>query len=425
MAEPLPGQDYYRATSAAADYPALEGGADYAICIIGGGFAGLATAISLAERGQCDVVLLEADTIGHGASGRNGGFVFGGFSLAEPSLVAALGEADARKLYRLTLDALATIRRRIGHYGIDCDLRDEGVYLANWFGDQRILDRRQSFMAKRLGVEWQRIGSAELASRLLTARYSGALFEQDAFHFHPLKYARGLARALAAAGVPVHEHSRALTIAADGDGWRVTTARGAVRARELLLCCGGYLGLLSPRLASAMLPIATYVMVTEPLGDRLGAAMRTGAAVYDTRFAFDYYRPLADTRLLWGGRIAVRARSAGAVARLLQADMLKVYPQLAGVKVDYAWSGMMSYGRHKMPQLGRLPDGMWYAMGFGGHGVGPTTLAGDVLAAALCGDGAGLDRFAAWKLPSTGGAAGLLATQLSYWCYALRDRLRE
>jgi glycine/D-amino acid oxidase-like deaminating enzyme len=425
MAEPLPGQDYYRATSAAADYPAVEGGAEYAICIIGAGFAGLGTAISLAERGQSDVVLLEADTIGHGASGRNGGFVFGGFSLGERSLVGALGEGDARKLYRLTLDAVATIRRRIAQYGIDCDMRDEGVYLANWFGDQRILDRQQSFMAKRLGVEWQRVGRGELAGRLLTDRYSGALFERDAFHFHPLKYARGLARALSAAGVRVHERSRALAVSADGKGWRVTTPRGELRAREVVLCCGGYLGRLSPRLASAMLPIATYVMVTEPLGERLRGAMRTGAAVYDNRFAFDYYRPLADTRLLWGGRIAVRERAAGEVARLLHADMLKVYPQLAGVKVDYAWSGMMSYGRHKMPQLGRLPDGMWYGMGFGGHGVGPTTLAGDVLAAALCGDGADLARFAPWKLPPTGGPAGLFAAQLTYWYYALRDRLRE
>jgi glycine/D-amino acid oxidase-like deaminating enzyme len=215
------------------------------------------------------------------------------------------------------------------------------------------------------------------------------------------------------------------SIAPDGQGWRVATARGYVKAREVVLCCGGYLGRLSPKLASAMLPIATYVMVTEPLGERLGSAMRTGAAVYDTRFAFDYYRPLADTRLLWGGRIAVRDRAAGDVARLLRADMLKVYPQLAGARVDYAWSGLMSYGRHKMPQLGRLPDGVWYGMGFGGHGVGPTTLAGEVLAAALCGDGAGLARFAPWKLPPTGGPAGLLAAQLTYWYYALRDRMRE
>ncbi|MET0856393.1 MAG: FAD-dependent oxidoreductase, partial [Telluria sp.] len=249
MPEPLPGQDYYRATSAAADYPAVEGGAEYAVCIIGAGFAGLGTAMSLVERGRPDVVLLEADTIGHGASGRNGGFVFGGFSLGEHDLVGTLGEGDARTLYRLTLDAVATIRRRIGQYGIDCDLRDDGVYLANWFGDERILERRQRFMAARLGVEWQRIGRAELAGRLLTERYSGALFERDAFHFHPLKYARGLARALAAAGVRVHERSRALTLAADGKGWRVTTARGQVRARDVVLCCGGYLGRLSPRLA--------------------------------------------------------------------------------------------------------------------------------------------------------------------------------
>jgi gamma-glutamylputrescine oxidase len=424
MPEPLPGEHYYRATAPAADFPAIEGLADYATCIIGGGFAGLATAMSLMERGQRDIVLLEADTIGHGASGRNGGFVFGGFSLGERGLVGAVGQDDARKLYQLTLDAVATIRRRIRQYGIDCDAREEGVYLANWFRDDGILDRQQRFMAEHLGVEWRRVGRAELADRLLTKRYSGALFESGAFHFHPLKYAHGLARALAAGGVRVHERSRATRIAPDGKGWRVSTADGAVKARDLVLCCGGYLGRLSPRLAGAMLPIATYVMVTEALGERLRTALRTGAAVYDTRFAFDYYRPLADTRLLWGGRIDVGERSAGQVARLLHSDMLRVYPQLAGVKVDYAWSGKMSYGRHKMPQLGRLANGQWYGMGFGGHGVAPTTLAGDVLAAALCGDGAGLDRFAPWQLPWTGGPAGLFAAQLSYWYYQLRDRLR-
>jgi glycine/D-amino acid oxidase-like deaminating enzyme len=425
MASLSPGQDYYRATSAAADYPAIEGAADYAICIIGGGFAGLSTAVSLMERGRDSVVLLEADTIGHGASGRNGGFVFGGFSLGESGLAETVGLDDARKLYQLTLDAMATIRRRIRQYDIDCDARHDGVYLANWFGDPRILDRQQRFMADSFGIEWQRIGRTELAGRLLTERYSGALFEPAAFHFHPLKYARGLARALAGGGVQIHEHSRATRIAPDGKGWRVTTARGEVRARDIVVCCGGYLGRLSPQLAGAMLPIATYVMVTEVLGERMQTALRTGAAVYDTRFAFDYYRPLADGRLLWGGRISVRDRAAGDVARLLYADMLRVYPQLAGTNVDYAWSGMMSYGRHKMPQLGRLPDGSWYAMGFGGHGVGPTTLAGEVLAAALCGDTAELDRFAPWKLPPTGGAAGLFAAQLTYWYYALRDRLRE
>jgi len=198
-----------------------------------------------------------------------------------------------------------------------------------------------------------------------------------------------------------------------------------VLAKEVVVCCGGYIEKLYPKLAGAILPIATYVMVTEPLGERLHDAMRTAAAIYDTRFAFDYYRPLADSRILWGGRISIRDRSPGDVARLLYGDLLKVYPQLAGVGVDYAWSGMMSYGRHKMPQLGRLPEGLWYGMGFGGHGVGPTTLAGDVLAAALTGDRRLLDRFSPWGLPSTGGPAGLLAAQLTYWYYELRDWLRQ
>src|SRR5471032_2609289 len=131
-------------------------------------------------------------------------------------------------------------------------------------------------------------------------------------------------------------------------GWRVVTADGEVRAREVVVCCGGYIERLAPKLAGAMLPIATYVMATEPLRERLPTALRTSAAIYDTRYAFDYYRPLADTRLLWGGRIAIRERRAPDVARLLYRDMLKVYPQLAGVRVDYAWSGMMSYGRHKI-----------------------------------------------------------------------------
>lgn len=425
MPERLPEQNYYRATSAGAGHAPLQGKAEAAVCIIGGGFAGLATAISLLERGERNVVLLEAETIGHGASGRNGGFVFGGYSLGERALLGAAGPEDGRKLYRLTLDAVQTIRRRIGQYGIECDAAHAGIYLANWFDDDRVLDRQQRFLADSLGVAWQRVGRAEFAERARSRRYFGALHEADGFHFHPLKYARGLGRALAAGGVRVHEQSRVASIAADGAGWRVRSGGGEVRARQVVVCCGGYIERLSPRLAGATLPIATYVMVTEPLGERLGGALATGAAIYDTRFAFDYYRPLPDSRLLWGGRISVRERGAADVARLLYRDMLKVYPQLAGAKVDYAWSGRMSYGRHKMPQLGRLPDGIWYGMGFGGHGVAPTTLSGEVLAAALLGEAGELSRFAQWGLPTAGGPAGLLAAQLTYWYYELRDWLKQ
>lgn len=407
----------------------MAGPVDADICVIGGGFAGLATAMSLMERGQSNVVLLEAQTMGHGASGRNGGFVFGGYSLGERALVGAAGAEQGRQLYQLTLDAVATIRRRIAQYDIACDAMNGGIYLANWFDDGAILDAQQRFMADTLGVEWQRVHRDDFAALAKSGRYFGALYEENAFHFHPLKYAQGLARALTAGGVRVHEQSRVASITAvapaSGGGWRITTAEGEVRAREVVVCCGGYIEKLYPKLAGAILPIATYVMVTEPLGERLETALATDAAIYDTRFAFDYYRPLPDTRLLWGGRISIRDRGAAEVARLLYADMLKVYPQLAGAKVDYAWSGMMSYGRHKMPQLGRLPEGIWYGMGFGGHGVGPTTLSGEVLAAALTGDVADLTRFQRWGLPTTGGPAGLLAAQLTYWYYELRDWMRQ
>lgn len=416
---------YYQATAPATAYAPLTGAADAAICVIGGGFAGLSTALALAERGQTDIVLLEAETVGFGASGRNGGFVFGGYSLGERAIIDTVGLEDARKLYHMTLAAVERIRGRIAQYGIDCDIKEDGVYLANWFDDDRILDQQQRFMKECMDVEWERIGRAQLSERLQSARYFGALFEPGAFHFHPLKYAQGLARVLAAKGVRVHERSRGARIEADGGGWRITTADGVVKAGQVVVCCGGYIEKLYPALASAVLPIATYVMVTEPLGERLGSAINTGAAVYDTRFAFDYYRPLADSRILWGGRISILERSGAQVARLLYGDMLKVYPQLEGTRVDYAWSGMMSYGRHKMPQLGRLPEGIWYGMGFGGHGVAPTTLAGEVLAAAIMGEGGELARFGAWGLPMTGGPAGLLAAQLTYWYYELRDWMRQ
>ncbi|MRV76237.1 FAD-dependent oxidoreductase [Duganella sp. FT92W] len=428
LSEPLAELSYYRATASHDGFAALDGAADADICIIGGGFAGLATAASLMEKGQRNVVVLEAETVGHGASGRNGGFVFGGYSLGERSLVQSAGPEEGRKLYQLTLDAVETIRRRIRDYRIDCDTVDGGIYLANWFDDDSLLERQQRFMRDALGVEWQRVSRDEFADKSKSRRYFGALYEENAFHFHPLKYAQGLARALVEGGVRVHEQSRVQAIertGADGTGWRVVTGEGEVRARHVVVCCGGYIERLYPKLAGAILPIATYVMVTEPLGERLPQALKTDAAIYDTRFAFDYYRPLPDTRLLWGGRISIFDKGAADVARLLYGDMLKVYPQLAGAKVDYAWSGMMSYGRHKMPQLGRLPEGIWYGMGFGGHGVGPTTLSGEVLAAALTGQTVDLSRFKQWGLPTTGGPAGLLAAQLTYWYYELRDWMRQ
>lgn len=426
MPHALPDISYYRASAAqTAKRPVLEGPIAAEVCVVGAGFAGLATALGLLERGVKDVLLLEAKTVGHGASGRNGGFVFGGYSLGCRQLLAQLGPERARALYRLTLDAVELIRRRIRTYGIDCDAVESGVILANWFDDDTALHETRDFMRREFDTDWRYLPREELAGQLRTGRYHGGLLEANAFHFHPLKYAQGLASAIEAQGGRVHEGSPVRAIEDAGAVKRVHTAGGVVEARHVVVCCGGYIERLYPALGRAVLPIATYVMATEPLGGRLDSAMTTRAAVYDTRFAFDYYRPLPDTRMLWGGRISIRDRGPEAVAGLLYRDLLKVYPQLEGVRVDYAWSGLMSYARHQMPQLGRLPDGLWHAMGFGGHGVGPTTLAGEVMAQAIASGQSLPAGFERYGLPPTFGPLGLLAAQLSYWYYELRDWLKE
>ena len=420
---------YYAATAGPAPArPALRGRADAQVCVIGGGFAGLATAVGLIERGVRDVVIVEGETVGHGASGRNGGFVFGGFSLDNAQLLADQGSANARAMYGLTQQAVATIRRRIAQYAIACDAVEGGVLLANWFDDDAILRRKQEFMAREFDVHWQLLSHDELGAYTRSRRYAGGLLEPDAFHFHPLKYARGLAAAIEREGGRIHEQSRVTRIAAprtpDG-GHEVHAADGVVHARHVVIAGGGYLRGVSAPLERAMLPIATYVMATEPLGDALVASIPGKAAIYDTRFSFDYYRALPDTRILWGGRISILDRAAEPIARLLKRDLLKVYPELRDVKVDYAWGGLMSYARHQMPQIGRLPDGAWHALGFGGHGVGPTTAAGELIADAIAAGTPVPSGFADYGLPRVWGAAGMLAAQMTYNWAELKDWLSE
>jgi gamma-glutamylputrescine oxidase len=403
----------------------LQGPCEAAVCVIGAGFAGLNTALGLAERGVRDVVLLESQQIGFGASGRNGGFVFGGFSRGEDALLRELGPERARALYAGTIDAVETIRARIDRYAIACERVEAGVLWANWFRDPDVLSDRQRLLAEAYGVQWQWMPEVELRQRVRTTRYHDGLFEPQAFHFHPLKYAQGLCDAATAQGVVVHEYSPAVALERSRAGWRVRTPEGEIEARTVVLACGGYLARLRRRVDAGVLPIATYVMVTEPLGARMSDVLTTGAAVYDTRFAFDYYRPLPDTRLLWGGRISILDRSPHAVERLLVHDLHKVFPQLDGVRVDYAWSGLMSYARHQMPQLGQIESDLWLAQAFGGHGVAPTTFAGELLASAIAEGDTRWRELADYGLVSALKPAGFLGAELSYWWAEAKDAWKD
>mgnify|MGYP005749487311 FL=1 len=416
---------YLARVPAPAPRPALSGRREADVCVVGGGFAGLNTALGLAERGQRDVVLLEARRLGHGASGRNGGFVFGGFSRGEQALLDELGPQRAQALYQGTQDAVELIRRRIQRHGIACDATDAGVIWANWFRDPAPLRERQALLARHFGVEWRWLPREEMAGLVRSERYTEGLFEANALHFDPLAYARGLAAVAEGQGVSLHESSPAIALDRDGAGWRVRTAGGEVHARHVVLACGGYLAGLRREVDAGVLPIATYVVCTEPLGARMQEVLRTRAAIYDSRFAFDYYRPLPDTRLLWGGRISVFDRKPSAVERLLRRDLLRVFPQLEGVRIERAWSGLMSYARHQMPQVGRIDEGLWLAQAFGGHGVAPTTFAGEVLAAAIAHGDPRWREFNDYGLVSALKPAGFAGAQLSYWWYQAKDAWKD
>lgn len=283
-------------------FPKATADQNVKLCIVGGGFAGVNTALSLAEKGWTksnDIAVVESDIIGFGASGRNGGFAFAGFSRDEELLIKEVGPEKAKFLFNGTVSGINQIRDRAQKYQIDCDVVDHGVLWVNWFKDQEVLLKRQKLLKETFGVDWKWVNKSDVQKQLKSEQYNDALFEENAFHFNPLKYVRGAAAAAESQGVKIFENTPATKLERSGNSWRVTSPGGTIIADKVLLASGGYLAGLDKKLDKAMLSVATYVMVTEPLGDRLKSVIDTQAAIYDTRFAFDYYRPLPDGRILW------------------------------------------------------------------------------------------------------------------------------
>lgn len=414
------------------DATPFSGREEAAIGIVGGGLAGLALALSLAERGAAPV-LLEARAIASGASGRNGGLLSAGFTRDYDSLRHRLGEVAASRLFQRSIDAVGLVERRIAEGAIACRAR-HGVLEASWFDRPHALEAyvaEQNERFDRRLAFWPR---EQLRALYRSARYHDGIFDPMARHLDPLALSRGYARLARAKGARLHEQSPVVGIerlrretsragASRVGGWRLLTAGGGrLEVKDLMLATNAGGGALDPRLRRGLLPVYTYIIVSEPLGAAPALPIRAAYAVYDDRFATGYYRLLEGRRLLWGGRIGQDAAPLDLAGRL-RADLARVYPELARARISHAWAGEMGFARHRMPVVAALEPGLWVSTGFAGHGLNTTTMAGELLAAAL------LEGDDAWRLLApfglawTGGPFAPLAAQALYHGHAFWDGL--
>ena len=427
-------QSYYQATAHAAPArPALAGSVECDVCVVGGGIAGCSAALHLAERGY-SVVLLEAHRIGWGASGRSGAQALYGVAAGHAKLVRLIGASDARRVWDITVEGLALMRELIAKHRIDCDWVDGHMQVAiKARHDEEIREEIELLHAQLDYPSARYVPLEELREIIPSERYISALYDPNCGHLHPLNYTLGLAEAAERNGARIFESSRVTgwTRGAGVNGpsssnVTVRTADGEVRAKHVVLCGNVYLGDAAPDLASRIMAVSTYIVATEPLGEKRAAGLiRNNAGVVDSNWVVDYFRRSADHRLLFGGRANYSGLSQFDAPEATRQRMLKVFPQLADVKLEFAWGGEVDITLNRAPHFGRLLPNVYFLQGFSGHGLVLTGIAGKLVAEAIGGTAERFDVFA--RIPHQGFPGGKAmrrpALVLAMLYYRLRDML--
>jgi gamma-glutamylputrescine oxidase len=417
---------YYAATSNVAGdarRKMLQGESRADVVVVGGGVAGCSAAVHLANRGY-KVALLEARFVGYGASGRSGGQTIFGLAASQKSLAARVGRDDARRLFNLSIEALDRTQALIEQYRIDCDYRPNHVHvatkprhlaeLAEWI---RELHDDYAYLSARL------LDRDELQLHVRSPLYLGGLIDSRSGHLHPLKYTEGLARGAELEGVHIFEDSEVVRYE-NGKDIVVYTAHARVRCKYLVLCGNAYIGRVAPALDRRILGVGTYIIATEPLSDaQARALLPSRAAIADINWILDYFRLSADNRILFGGRVSYSAREPRHLAESLRKRMVRVFPELAGLKVAYAWGGFLDITMSRAPDFGRLAPNVFYLQGFSGHGMSLTGLGGQLVAEAVCGTAERFDVFA--RIPHRDFPGGRLLRRPSLVAAMMYYRLRD
>ena len=397
------------------------------VCVVGAGLAGLSVALQLLRMG-IPVAVLESGRVAWGASGRNGGFVTAGFAAEIDEIVHACGIDQAAKLYEYSVTGVDLVRENIEQLAPDA-LMGKGFISVSRFPAAKLLQEQAALINQQPGGNAEKWAKSELDQAIKSDRYFDALYKPNGFHIHPLKYAFALAAEIESLGGRIFEASTARqleSIESDNSNyrWRISTDLGEVKAEYVVICTSGYdQGLYRP-ITRSVLPVATHVAVTEPLDDQLLSLIDTDACIADTRKAGDYFR-VVDGRLLWGGKITTLTDPPESLNRIMLRAMKDVFPQLSDVGIEFCWSGLMGYCRHKMPVIRRQQPGLWVATAFGGQGLNTTAMAGELISTAIVRGDVRWKDFENYILEWNGGPIGQYSVQSSYWWMQFKDRVRE
>jgi len=406
-------------------YETLKGAQRADVVVVGAGYTGLSAALHLAQAGR-DVVLIEAQRVGFGASGRNGGQLGSGQRVEQDALERMMGQDKATRLWEMGEEAKALVKGLIAEHEIDCHIKPGVAWTASNKADLKHLHDYAAHLERNYGYDQIEVLDQDaLQSVCPSPDYVGGMLDMGAAHLHPLNFALGLARACEAAGVRIFETSPAQRIEESGARNTVHTEEGTVEADHVILACNGYLGGLNRKVASRVMPINNFIAATEPLGEGVKDVLPRDVAVADSRFVVNYFRLSHDGRLLFGGGESYGYKFPTDIAAKVRKPMTEIFPHLKDVRIDYAWGGTLGITMKRLPYLTRPGRNILSASGYSGHGLGTATHAGQLMAQAVQGDGDGFDTMA--SIPTTpfpGGAAlrnPLLVLAMSW--YSLRDRV--